>query len=91
MWRLCDNIRDVINTCEDTFHNLSAYVCDWSLDAHKIMHPILSLKLGVANIFLLSLLIPFLLFPTYFSFFFHARKEPRILVISSTTIIVITH
>ena len=49
MWRLCDNIRDVINTCDDTFHNLSAYVCDWSLGAHKIMHPILFLKLGVTQ------------------------------------------
>ena len=47
MWRLCDNIRDIINTCDGTFYNLSAYVCDCSLDAHKIMHPILSLKLGV--------------------------------------------
>ena len=47
MWRLCDNIRDVINTCDGTFFNLSAYLCDWSLGAHKIMHPILSLKLGV--------------------------------------------
>ena len=26
---------------------MSAYVCDWSLGAHKIFHPILSLKLGV--------------------------------------------
>jgi hypothetical protein len=42
-----DNIRDVINTCDDTLYNLSAYMCDWSLGAHKIMHPILSLKSGV--------------------------------------------
>ena len=47
MWRLCLNIRDVINTCDDTIYNLSAYVCDWSLSAHKILHPILSLKSGV--------------------------------------------
>ena len=47
MWRLCLIIRDVINTCDDTIHNLSAYVCDWSLGTHKILHPILSLKLGV--------------------------------------------
>ena len=47
MWRLCLNIRDVINTCDDTIHNLLAYVCDWSLGAHKILHPISSLKLGV--------------------------------------------
>jgi len=39
--------RDVINTCDDTIYNLSAYVCDWSLSAHKILYPILSLKLGV--------------------------------------------
>jgi hypothetical protein len=50
MWRLCDNIHDVINTCDGTFYNLSAYMCDESLDAHKIMHPILSLKLGVTLI-----------------------------------------
>ena len=25
---ICDNIRDVINTCDGTFYNLSAYVCD---------------------------------------------------------------
>ena len=31
------------------FCNLSAYVCDWSLGTHKIMHPILSLNLGVIN------------------------------------------
>ena len=49
MWRLCDNIRDVINTCDDTFHDLSAYVCDWSLGAYKIMYPILSLKLDVTR------------------------------------------
>ena len=30
--------------------NLLAYVCDWSLGAHKIMHPILSLKLGVTKV-----------------------------------------
>ena len=48
MWRLC-LIRDVINTYDDTIHNLSAYVCDWFLDAHKILHPILSLKLGVID------------------------------------------
>ena len=24
----CDIIRDVINTCDDTFYNLSAYMCD---------------------------------------------------------------
>ena len=47
MWRLCLIIRDVINTCDDTIHNLSDYVYDWSLGAHKILHPILSLKLGV--------------------------------------------
>ena len=29
--------------------NLSAYVCDWSLGAHKNLHSILSLKLGVTN------------------------------------------
>ena len=46
MWKLC-LIRDVINTCDDTIHNLSAYVCDWFLDAHKIMHLILSLKSDV--------------------------------------------
>ena len=40
-------IRDVINTCDDTIYDLPAYVCDWSLGAHKILHPILSLKLGV--------------------------------------------
>ena len=40
-------IHDVVNTCGDTIHNLLAYVCDWSLGAHKIMHPILSLKSGV--------------------------------------------
>ena len=50
MWRLCDNICDVINTCDGTIHNLSAYVCDWSLGAHKIMCPILSLKLGVTHL-----------------------------------------
>ena len=48
---LCEDsvfiICDVINTCDDTIYNLSAYMCDWSLGAHKIMHPILSLKLGV--------------------------------------------
>ena len=49
MWRLCLIIRDVINTCDDTIYNLSAYVCDWSLDAHKIMHSILSLKSGVTE------------------------------------------
>ena len=37
--RLC-LIRDVINTCDDTIHNL---------DAHKILYPILSLKLGVTS------------------------------------------
>ena len=47
MWRLCLIIRDVINTCDDTIYNLSAYVCDWTLGAHKILHPILSLKSGV--------------------------------------------
>ena len=47
MWRLWLIICDVINTCDGTIYNLSAYVCDWSLDAHKIMHPILFLKLGV--------------------------------------------
>ena len=47
MWRLCSIIRDVINTCDNTIHNLSAYVWDWSLGAHKILHPILSLKSGV--------------------------------------------
>ena len=47
MWRLCLIIRDIINTCDDTIYNLSTYVCDWSLDAHKIMYPILSLKSGV--------------------------------------------
>ena len=47
MWRLCLNIHDVINTCDDTIYNLSAYVCDWSLGTHKILHPILSLKSGV--------------------------------------------
>jgi len=47
MWRLCLIIHDVINTCDDTIYNLSAYVWDWSLGAHKIMHPILSLKSGV--------------------------------------------
>jgi hypothetical protein len=50
MWRLRDNIHDVINTCDGTFYNLSAYVCDWSLGAHKIIHPILSLKLGVTGV-----------------------------------------
>ena len=34
IWRLY-LIRDVINTYDDTIHNLSAYVCDWSLGAHK--------------------------------------------------------
>ena len=33
--------------CDGTIYNLSAYVCDWSLGAHKILHSILSLKLGV--------------------------------------------
>ena len=47
MWRLYRINRDVINTYDDTIYNLLAYVCDWSLDAHKIMHPILSLKSGV--------------------------------------------
>ena len=47
MWRLCLIIHDVINTCDDTIYNLSAYVCDWSLGAHKILQPILSLKSGV--------------------------------------------
>ena len=47
MWRLCLIIRDVINTCDGTIYNLSAYVRDWSWDAPKIMHPILSLKSGV--------------------------------------------
>ena len=51
MWRLC-LIRDVINTCDDTIHNLSAYVCDWSLGAHKILHSILSLKSGVTKMYL---------------------------------------
>ena len=48
---LCEDclIRDEINTCDDTIHNLSAYVCDWSLSVHKILHPILSLKLGVTR------------------------------------------
>ena len=49
MWRLCLIIRDVINTCDDIIYNLLAYVCDWSLGAHKIMHPILSLKSGVTH------------------------------------------
>ena len=26
--RLCSIIHDVINTCDDTIYNLSAYVCD---------------------------------------------------------------
>ena len=47
MWRLCDIIRDVTNTCDDTIYNLLTYVCDWSLGTHKILHPILSLKSGV--------------------------------------------
>ena len=47
MWRLYLIIRVIINTCDDTIYNLSAYVCDWSLGAHKILHSILSLKLGV--------------------------------------------
>ena len=47
MWRLCSIIRYVINVYDDTIDNLSAYVCDWSLDAYKILHPILSLKSGV--------------------------------------------
>ena len=46
MWKLC-LIRDVINTYDDTIHILSAYVCDWSLGAHKILPPILSLKSNV--------------------------------------------
>ena len=37
MWRLCLIIRDVINTCDGTIYNLSAYVCDCSLGAHKIL------------------------------------------------------
>ena len=49
MWRLGHIIHDVINTCDDTIYNLSAYVCDWSLGTHKIMHPILSLKSGVTD------------------------------------------
>ena len=49
MWRLCDIIHDVINTYDDTIYNLSAYVCDWSLGSHKIMHTILSLKSGVID------------------------------------------
>ena len=44
---LCLIIRDVLNTCDDTIDNLSAYMRDWSLGAYKIMHPILSLKSGV--------------------------------------------
>jgi len=47
MWRLCLIIRDVIKTCDDTIYNLSSYVCDWSLGAHKIMHLVSSLKSGV--------------------------------------------
>ena len=46
MWRLCLIIRDVMNICDDTIYNLLAYVCDWSLGTHKILHPILSLKSG---------------------------------------------
>ena len=49
MWRLCLIIHDVINTCDAIIYNLLAYVYDWSLDAHKILHPILSLKSGVID------------------------------------------
>ena len=41
--------RDVINICDDTIYNLLAYVCDWSLGTHKILHPILSLQSGVTH------------------------------------------
>jgi hypothetical protein len=56
MWRLCDNIRDVINTYDGTFYNLSVYVCNGSLGARKIIHPILSLKLGVIGFFAIILM-----------------------------------
>jgi hypothetical protein len=48
MWRLCDNIRYVINICDDTIY-ICHLMCDWSLGAHKIMHSICSLKMGVTE------------------------------------------
>jgi hypothetical protein len=46
MWRLCDIIRYVINICDDTIY-ICHLMCDWSLCAHKIIHSICSLKMGV--------------------------------------------
>jgi hypothetical protein len=49
MWKLCDNNRYVINICDDTIY-ICHLMCDWSLCAHKIMHSICSLKIGVTLI-----------------------------------------
>jgi len=43
--------RDVSYTVMILFYNLSAYVCDWSLGIHELVHSILSLKLDVAGPF----------------------------------------
>jgi hypothetical protein len=48
MWRLYDIIRYVINICDDTIY-ICHLICDWSLGAHKIMHSICSLKMGVTG------------------------------------------
>jgi hypothetical protein len=47
-WRLYDFIRYVINICDDTIY-ICHLMCDRSLDAHKIMHSICSLKMGVID------------------------------------------
>jgi hypothetical protein len=47
-WRLCDIIRYVINICDDTIY-ICYLMCDWSLGAHKIIHYICFLKVGVTS------------------------------------------
>jgi hypothetical protein len=48
MRRLCDNIRYVINICDDTVY-ICHLMCDWSLGARKIIHSICSLKMVVTH------------------------------------------
>jgi hypothetical protein len=74
--RLCDIIHYVINICDDTIY-ICHLMCDWSLGAHKIMHSICFLKMGVT--YMISFCMTKLEFPPEPYMLFRLEKLPQIL------------